>query len=383
MKTRQHTMKMVKDTGIICIAVLLIFSAAIASANTNEIQTNHPPKLNDDWVMAIENTVAEPGEIGHTIPINGVWVEDILFYALRIEFDPMMIEISEVNVEGCVGENGQETAYYYEDYFTINVMMPDDPIPAGNGKLINLIVNITGDEGLTDLIFADTGNFYVNTDSKVRYPTLYTGSIWIGDNLPPATPDQPEGPTSGYINEEYIYTTNPVTDPEGYEVQYLFDWGDDEDSGWIDIPEATHAWSDPDTYNVKVKAKDIFNEESDWSDPLQVTISEYLPELDIGSIIGGRGLTAVIKNIGAVDATNVDWIITIEGGFIILTKEKSDTIGTLAVDGSEEIKMFVLGIGLGIITDMPTITIAAECAEGASAEVILTAKIIFTSVSFQ
>jgi hypothetical protein len=375
--------KIVKDSGIIFISAVIVLSNLVVSANTNETQTNHPFILDEEWVMQIENTVSEPNEIGHLVPINGIWAEDIVFYALKIEYGPLMIEVTEVNVEGCVGENGQLTVYYFDDYFTLNVMTPDNPIPAGEGKLANLIVNITGEEGTTELNFSDTGNFYVNYDSKVRYPTLYNGIILIGENIPPETPNQPDGPTNGYVNEEYTYTTDPVTDPEGYDVQYLFDWGDGENSGWVDIPEATHAWSEPDVYAVKVKAKDIFNETSDWSDSLQVTISDYLPELKIESITGGRGLTAVIKNIGVIDATNVDWTITIEGGFIILTKEKSDTIGTLAVDGSQEINMFVFGFGLGIIFDMPTITITAECAEGPSAEDSVTAKIIFTSVSIE
>ena len=376
--------KIVKDSGIIFISAVIVLSTLVVSANINETQTNPLPILDEEWAMQIENTVSEPNEIGHTIPINGVWLEDINAYVLRIEYDPEMIEVTEVNVDGCVGENGEATPIYFDNYFILILSTPDDPIPAGEGKLANLVVNITDDEGTTDLNFSDdVGNYYANYNGIVRNPTLYNGIILIGENLPPEIPDQPDGPTSGYLDEDYTYTTNPVTDPEGCEVQYLFDWGDDEDSGWIDIPEATHVWSDPDTYNVKVKARDIFNEESDWSVPLEVTIRELMLGLEIESITGGNGITAVIKNIGNADATDVDWTITIDGGFIILTKSESGRIGKIAAGTSEEINMSVFGIGLGIIFEIPTITVTAECAEGSSAEDNVTAKILFTSVSIQ
>ena len=180
MKTIQQKRTNIKHTSIISLAVLLILSTITVSAIRTDTPPNPSSLYEDEWAMTIENTVAEPGEIGHTIPINGVWAEDIMFYALRIEYDPEMIEVTEVNVDGCVGENGQVTAYYFDDYFTVNVMTPDDPIPAGNGKLANLIVNITtGDNAITWLNFSDSGNFYVNYDSKVRYPTLYNGIITI------------------------------------------------------------------------------------------------------------------------------------------------------------------------------------------------------------
>jgi len=171
--------KIVKDSRVIFIAAVIVLSTLVVSANTNETQTNHPPILDDEWVMEIENTVAEPGEIGHTIPINGVWLEDIKLYVLRIEYDPEMIEVTEVNVDGCVGENGEANPSYYDNYFTLVLSIPYDPIPAGEGKLANLVVNITDDEGTTELNFSDSGNLYVNYDSKVRYPTLYNGIITI------------------------------------------------------------------------------------------------------------------------------------------------------------------------------------------------------------
>jgi len=50
------------------------------------------------------------------------------------------------------------------------------------------------------------------------------------------------------------------------------------DSGWIgpynsgEAASASHIWDDEDDYKIKVKAKDTGDLESDWSDPLSVTM---------------------------------------------------------------------------------------------------------------
>ena len=59
---------------------------------------------------------------------------------------------------------------------------------------------------------------------------------------------------------------------------YSFDWGDGNNSGWIgpvksnEIIEVSHNWKNKDSYEIKVKAKDIHGKESKWSDPLSISI---------------------------------------------------------------------------------------------------------------
>jgi len=93
----------------------------------------------------------------------------------------------------------------------------------------------------------------------------------------PSTPERPNGPTSGETYEEYTYTTTS-TDPDGDELYYLFDWGDGTYSGWIgpytsgNTISVTNTWFTEGTYEIKVKAKDIHGTQSDWSEPLSVTM---------------------------------------------------------------------------------------------------------------
>jgi hypothetical protein len=61
-----------------------------------------------------------------------------------------------------------------------------------------------------------------------------------------------------------------ATDVNGDDLYYLVDWGDNTTSGWLGPyasgaeVTATHSWSQQGTYTVKVKAKDIPGDESDW-----------------------------------------------------------------------------------------------------------------------
>ena len=98
-----------------------------------------------------------------------------------------------------------------------------------------------------------------------------------GNNNPPNKPFKLIGPTSGKINTQYQYTTN-TTDPDGDDVYYMFDWGNGSSGQWLgpytagDTMNAFHAWTAKGTYSIKVKAKDIHNAESEWSDPLPITM---------------------------------------------------------------------------------------------------------------
>ena len=97
------------------------------------------------------------------------------------------------------------------------------------------------------------------------------------DNDLPQIPETPSGPSNGKPGEMYTFTT-VTTDPDNDEVFYLWDWGDGSDSGWLGPYESgvtceeQHAWPTRGRYEIKVKSKDSWGQESDWSDPLSITI---------------------------------------------------------------------------------------------------------------
>ena len=128
---------------------------------------------------------------------------------------------------------------------------------------------------------------YQNTTVTIAHNTLYLDpehrsclllpKIEQESSAPPSTPI-PEGPTTGRFWREYTYTTQAV-DPEGDPVYVLFDWGDGTYTGWMgpyesgELISLPHAWTQG-TYNLMVKAKDIHGAQSEWSDPLSISIAK-------------------------------------------------------------------------------------------------------------
>jgi len=173
---------------------------------------------------------------------------------------------------------------------------------------------------------------------------------------PPEIPEQPSGPTEGLVGVEYTFSTR-TTDPEGEQVYYKWDWGDGTVSEWFgpfdsgDTVLESHTWMEAEMYEVTVKAKDIYNRESDWSEPKIIHILGA-PVLEIGNISGGLfKVTAEIKNMGGVGATGVDWSITLDGGFILMGKETSGKIASIPGGGKVIIESgVILGIGEIVIT---------------------------------
>jgi len=115
----------------------------------------------------------------------------------------------------------------------------------------------------------------VDYDSTSEWESLDV-LMW---GYPPITPTIISGPQFGKYGTEYTYKTG-TRDPDGHQIQYLFDWGDGTNSGWSDLYdsgdyescEASHIWAEKGIYTTKVKARDEHGAESGWSDPLPVSM---------------------------------------------------------------------------------------------------------------
>jgi hypothetical protein len=106
------------------------------------------------------------------------------------------------------------------------------------------------------------------------------------DDEPPDIPDSPSGPSNGRPGVEYIYSTSTI-DPEGHKIYYKWDWDDGSFSDWLGpynsgtTIQKGNIWSEEGIFEVRVKARDEYLLESEWSDPLIVTIGFYPPEAPI------------------------------------------------------------------------------------------------------
>jgi hypothetical protein len=101
--------------------------------------------------------------------------------------------------------------------------------------------------------------------------------LFLPGNHPPAKPTKPVGLLSGKIGSPLIYSTS-TTDFNGDQIYYLFDWGDGSDSDWLgpintgEICERKHVWTVKGDYEIRAKAKDTNDAESEWSDPLKISM---------------------------------------------------------------------------------------------------------------
>ena len=107
------------------------------------------------------------------------------------------------------------------------------------------------------------------------------------ESQPPTKPETPKGSSSGEIKKEYIYSSIS-TDPDGDQIYYMFEWGDEEFSGWMgpydsgEMVEASHNWTKKGIYEIRVLAKDEHGVTSEWSDPIVISMPK---KEGIGSLL--------------------------------------------------------------------------------------------------
>jgi hypothetical protein len=201
-------------------------------------------------------------------------------------------------------------------------------------------------------------------------------------------PGEPEivGPETGDTGENQTFTI-VAEDPDGHKLYYYIDWGDETSDRYGLFASgvsfnATHAWNEAGTYEITVHAIDEYGAVGP-NGSHTITIERVpMPELNIKSIEGGTGITAIIENVGDGDATDLDVNINITGGFIIYPREY-EFPDTIDAGDSVEIEISVFGIGLGIFTPMPEITVTVTCDEESSDEESVEARIFLNRVTIQ
>jgi len=140
-----------------------------------------------------------------------------------------------------------------------------------------------------------------------------------------SAPDIPERPSGEFIvgsGIECKYTTSTI-DPDNDPVWYMWDWGDGSYSDWLGPYEsgenasAKQSWSAK-RINIRVKAKDIRNPETEWSEPLEVVIIN--PEsLKTVILLGTIANLRVSSNYSMFNAIKLLWISFRPPAFELLT----------------------------------------------------------------
>lgn len=169
------------------------------------------------------------------------------------------------------------------------------------------------------------------------------GAIVEGNQQPNQPPNPPTivGPRYGKINTVYTFSLGPITDPDGDQLYVLWDWGDGTTSGWVGpynsgvtVMNTTHVWSNAGTYTIRVKLKDGYGAESEWSS-FVIEIVELKKAFFLGRF---ENLSStedlVILKVQSLLAFPSNPII-IKGGMIAISKDYRGRSG----------KAFIIGVG--------------------------------------
>jgi hypothetical protein len=153
---------------------------------------------------------------------------------------------------------------------------------------INLLIGHTDSQGVVDeywslgghsydeafCVLVDSEGDYIITGHTASFTTGSSSDLWLlkiqqfEGNLPPTQPTI-EGPTSGFYRESHQWNITAM-DPNNDDINFFIDWGDGTTTGWsIAYPSGetmtqSHKYKKQGTYTIKAKAKDPYNQQSDW-----------------------------------------------------------------------------------------------------------------------
>ena len=154
------------------------------------------------------------------------------------------------------------------------------------------------------------------------------------------------------------------------------------------IPEIGKANQDSKEDNIEIIERSCirwcYYELNLFGDPmLSIYEASDHPRLEVKDVEDGIGLTIEILNSGTQDAIDISWTVTINGGLICLNRENTGLIDSLAINETKNIKIMTFGIGLGYISESPTLTIFAEAPGTNSIQKVMSVKILGPFVKIQ
>ena len=189
--------------------------------------------------------------------------EDVLEFP---DYDWVEFDIEDIAVDAgkeyfivCYTVNETDNAYVWG-------ANPNDPYPAGQVY-----------------ISVDNGNTW---DGNPPAETADMCFMTYGRNNTKPDPPIIDGNPEGSVNEEYDYDFTNCIDPDGDDMTYYVEWGDDgTDEGFVASGGSftlTHSWSEKGDYTIRAKLIDKFGAESEWSE-FEVTMPRNI--ISINTII--------------------------------------------------------------------------------------------------
>jgi len=213
----------------------------------------------------------------------------------------------------------------------------------------------------------NTGDGYLIIDAVDLFANSATSVYYDDISLVPAGAElicDAGGPYSSETGQSIQFTGFA----SGGTTPYIWAW-DFGDGATAAVQNPTHAYTTAGTYTATLTVTDATS--TVVTDTAPVTVTAPQPVLAIGTIAGGFGIKASVKNTGEGTATNVDWTIALDGKLVFVGKSSTGTFPTITPAGNEAIKAgFILGFG------KTNIVVSATCDEGVSAEATATGFVL-------
>ena len=184
-------------------------------------------------------------------PFNGDWTNSLFFSQDPVAIDSVMYDF--LYTEGTNPIEGSQN-YLHQSANPI----PNEYDPEGDGVYLNHSLGVH-----------EHWDTSVNIFSYERYIGIDFMAVPITGNSPPDKPTI-TGEVNAKQNTEYEYKFASA-DPEGDNITYCINWGDDTEEVCIGPypsdteASATHTWSEKGNYIIKAKARDVYGTESNWA----------------------------------------------------------------------------------------------------------------------
>ena len=250
----------------------------------------------DDEAIA-SYQLALPGY--EVLGFTGSWVSsDAIHCRIMGITDRNMLYIEHLPLNGDIlGDSGVEIqvkifAYSGEDIVSSNTCLywreeggdwdSTQLQPLGDNTYHAIIPPLENGTKVYYYIHAEDYSGRIENHPYIGAPMAYNFTL-INPNDSPDKPAKPTGINEGKPKLEYIFNTSTI-DPDGDQIYYKWNWGDGNTSTWLgpyesqEITSANYTWSQKGTYDITVKAKDQNGHESDWSDPLSITLPRTLSQ---------------------------------------------------------------------------------------------------------
>jgi len=225
----------------------------------------------------------------------------------------------------CPNDEPSWSGFGGEEEFNNPPYPPSDPFPVNGSFNVDISVDLSwtggdpdGDNVTYDVYFGnsspppkvvdnqtdttyDPGTLDINSTYYWKIvawdePGLFNESPnwWFStaDNQPPSQPVIQSAPAFGRPGVQLAFSV-ATTDPDEDDVYYMWDWGDGSHSNWLGPyssginATSNHTWDESGEFEIKVKAKDDYNAESYWSEPVQLIIENIPPDTEITKPIPG------------------------------------------------------------------------------------------------